>query len=87
MILLGKVMLDNNEKFISLMARVLKLNAADISDSTSPDNILSWDSFNGFMIISELETEFNCKFTMEEVFSVKCVSDIRALLVSKYVFT
>ena len=60
-----------------LLSKVLGIDENSITDSTSPDNVESWDSFNGLMLVSELEKEFNVKFTMEEVTSVKNVKDIK----------
>ena len=63
-----------------ILSKVLELDENSITHSTSPDNVESWDSFNGLMLVSELEKEFNVKFTMEEVTSVKNVKDIRIYL-------
>ena len=60
-----------------ILSKVLEIDENSIIDSTSPDNVDSWDSFNGLMLVSELEKEFNVKFTMEEVTSVKNVKDIK----------
>ena len=63
-----------------LLAKVLNIDAESINDESSPETISSWDSFNGLMLVSELEGNFNVKFTMEEVLAVKKVSDIREAL-------
>jgi len=63
-----------------ILSKVLGIDEASITDNTSPANVESWDSFNGLMLVSELEKEFNVKFTMEEVISVKCVGDIKKSL-------
>ena len=63
-----------------ILSKILEINENEITDESSPDNIETWDSFNGLMIASELENEFNVKFTMEEVTSVKSVKDIRLTL-------
>jgi acyl carrier protein len=48
----------------------------EINDQSSPESIENWDSFNGYVLLDELESEFNVKFTMDEVLDVKTVSDI-----------
>jgi len=63
-----------------LLSRILNIDAESINDESSPENIDSWDSFNGLMLVSELENNFNVKFTMEEVLAVKKVSDIKNAL-------
>ena len=68
------------KKLNSILSRVLEINEYSINDETSPENVDKWDSFNGLVLVSELEKEFNVKFTMEEVISVKCVRDIKEAL-------
>ena len=63
-----------------LLAKVLNVEANSITDESSPETINSWDSFNGLMLVSELESNFNVKFTMDEVLAVKKVSDIKDAL-------
>lgn len=63
-----------------ILSKVLRIPENQINNETSPDNTETWDSFNGLMIVSELENEFNMKFTMNEVMSVKCVQDIKEVL-------
>jgi len=64
-----------------ILAKILEIDENGITDETSPDDVETWDSFNGLMIASELENVFNVKFTMEEVASVKCVKDIKDALI------
>lgn len=63
-----------------VLSKVLGIAPDSINDKTSPNNVESWDSFNGLMLASELEKKFNVKFTMEEVVSVKNVRDIKESL-------
>jgi acyl carrier protein len=64
----------------AILSRVLEIDENTITDETSPDNVENWDSFNGLMLVSELEKDFNVKFTMDEVTSVKNVLDIKKSL-------
>lgn len=66
----------------AILSKVLQIDESTIVDETSPDNVDSWDSFNGLMLVSELENEFKIKFTMEEVISAKCVGDIKKFLLA-----
>ena len=68
------------DKLYSILAQVLGLDPKEISDSTSPETTETWDSFNGLVLVSELETKFKVKFTTEEVYAVKNVGDIKAAL-------
>ena len=71
---------DNLNKLYDLLSRILRIDAKIINDETSPDNIDTWDSYNGLMMVSELESIFNVQFTMEEVVEVRNVSDIKKCL-------
>lgn len=68
------------QRLKSILSKILEIKEVEITDDTSPDNVESWDSFNGLMLASELENEFKVKFTMEEVVAVKCVKDIKESL-------
>jgi len=50
---------------------------SEINDKSSPENIESWDSFNGLVLLDELENSFNVKFSLEEIIDVKTVEDIK----------
>ena len=66
-----------------IIAGILKVDASEINDNSSPDNLESWDSFNGLMMISEIEREFNITFTTKEVMSIKNFGDIEKLVNQK----
>ena len=63
-----------------LVARVLNVDKGEINDEASPSSIDSWDSFNGLMLVVELEKNFNVKFTTEEVTSITKFKDIKDTL-------
>lgn len=63
-----------------LLGKVLGIDPSSITDATSPDNTPSWDSFNGLLLVTELEKKFNVSFTIDEVAAVKNVGDIKSSL-------
>lgn len=63
-----------------LVAKVLDVDKELLNDESSPENIPSWDSFNGLMMVSELEDNFKVKFTLGEVVNVKKFKDIKEAL-------
>jgi acyl carrier protein len=74
-------MSKNNEKLIDLISKVLNIEVEMVTDETSPENTASWDSFNGLLMVSELEEVFSVHFSIEEVYGVTCVKDIKSALV------
>lgn len=67
-------------KLKQILAKVLEIDSATITDETSPQNTPSWDSFNGLLLVTELEKGFDVKFTIDEVVAVKNVRDIKKAL-------
>ena len=68
-------MIDNDIK--TIFAKVFSIPESEVNDDSSPENIESWDSFNGLILVDELENHFNIKFTISEITDVKNVSDIK----------
>jgi len=65
------------EKLYKIISKVMTVPISEISDQSGPENIDSWDSFNGLVLVDELESEFNIKFTINEVVDVTTVEDIK----------
>ncbi len=63
-----------------VLAKVFNMEAAKINDATSPSNTEAWDSFNGLLLVTELEKTYDVKFSIEEVVGVKNVADIKKVL-------
>ncbi|MGK0290753.1 MAG: acyl carrier protein [bacterium] len=74
-------MSKNNEKLMDLISRVLSVEIKTITDEMSPQNTDSWDSFNGLLMASELEEVFSVNFSIDEVYAITCVKDIKKALV------
>jgi len=60
-----------------IIAKVFSISESEINDESSHENIESWDSFNGLVLVDELENYFNVKFTISEIVDVKNVADIK----------
>jgi acyl carrier protein len=69
-------------KLYSTVAQVMDVPVSQISEQSSPETIESWDSFHGLVLLDELETTFNVKFTLDEVLNTKTVSDIKTNLLN-----
>lgn len=66
-----------SKKLYALIAKVMNVSPSSINDESGPESVESWTSFKGYVLLYELETEFNVKFTMDEAMDVKKVSDIK----------
>jgi acyl carrier protein len=65
------------DKVFTIVSKVFSIPEYEINDESGPENIESWDSFNGLILVDELENNFNIKFTLSEVTDVKTVGDIK----------
>jgi len=66
-----------SEKLYGIIAKVMDVSIDEITDNSSPETIPSWDSFNSYILLDELESEFKTEFTIDEVTETKNVSDIK----------
>lgn len=69
-----------SKKLYSLIAKVMGVDISIIDDNSSPETIPSWDSFNSYVLLDELESEYKTQFTIDEVVSTKNVADIKYYL-------
>ena len=60
-----------------IISRVMNIPIEKISDSSGPDSIPEWDSFNMFVLLAEIEKEFGVNFSLEETLEIKTVGDFR----------
>ncbi len=66
-----------SEKLYRIIAKVMDVPINEVNDNSSPETIASWDSFNSYILLDELESEFKTEFTIDEVTETKNVSDIK----------
>jgi len=69
-----------SKKLYGIIAKVMDISIDEITDNSSPETIPSWDSFNSYILLDELESEFKTEFTIDEITETKNVSDIKKYL-------
>ena len=69
-----------SKKLYEIISKVFSIQISEINDESSPETIESWDSFNGLILVDELESNFNIKFSVSEIIDVKNVKDIKKYL-------
>ena len=77
-------MMENDVNVI--IAKVVSIPESEVNDQSGPENIESWDSFNGLILVDELENHFKIKFSISEITDVKTVADIKQHLKNHNVF-
>ena len=66
-----------SEKLYQIISQVMKINIDNITDELGPESIENWTSFNGYVLLSELESGFDVKFSINEAMDVKNIADIK----------
>jgi len=73
----------NESKLFQIISRVFNIPIHEINYESNPENIENWDSFTGYVLLDEIETNFNVKFTMDESLGIKKVEDFKNILKNK----
>ena len=66
-----------SQKLYQIISKVFNVDLTELNDESSPITIPSWTSFNGYVLLYELETNFNVKFSIDEAMDVKNIADIK----------
>lgn len=66
-----------SKKLFSIISRVMEIESSKLTDELRPEDIENWDSYNGLLLVDELESEFKVSFTVEEVYDVRSIADIK----------
>ena len=73
----------SEKKLFEIIARVLNISINEINYESNPKNIENWDSFTGYVLLDEIETNFDVKFTMDESLEIEKVEDFKNILKNK----
>ena len=68
-----------SEKIYQKISKVFNVESNEINDETSPENLEEWDSFNFYVLLDEIENEFNMKFDLDETLEIKKIGDIKKI--------
>ena len=66
-----------SNKLYSIIAKIMGVSESDVTDESGPETIANWTSFNSYVLLYQLESEFNVKFTIDEAVDVNIVADIK----------
>ena len=69
-------------KLYSIISKVMNVPESEINDQSGPETVEAWDSLNLYMLIDDIEAEFNVKFILEEILEIKNVGHFKKLLVN-----
>jgi len=66
-----------SDKLYDVIAEVMNVPISQIKNESSAETLETWDSFRGLVLMDQLETTFNVKFTLDEVLHSKTVYEIK----------
>ena len=66
-----------SQRLYNIISKVMGIPVSQITDDSGPQSIDKWTSFNGYVLLYELEEEFKTKFILDEATDVKTVADIK----------
>ena len=73
----------NEKKLFEIIARVFNIPVNEINYELNSENVKNWDSFTGYVLLDEIETNFDVKFTMDESLEIKKIEDFKNILKKK----
>ena len=68
-----------SKKLYEIVSKVFNVDDSKINDETSPENLEEWDSFNFYVLLDEIENEFDMKFDLDESLDIKKIGDIKKI--------
>ncbi len=63
-------------KLLNILADAISVEAASLTDESSPDNTPEWDSFAHMSMIAAIEQEFRISLTLDEVIAMQTLPKI-----------
>ena len=64
-------------KLYELVSQIMHIPISEINDDSGSKSIESWDSFNLYLLLNEIESEFKIRFTLDESMNIQNVSDFK----------
>jgi acyl carrier protein len=77
--------LSMNDTLIQLFADVLQVPPAELTDSSSPENVKQWDSLAAMDLVAAIEEKFNVRLSTKEIMKMSTIGLARKTLQSKKV--
>jgi acyl carrier protein len=68
------------ERLQPIFSKVMDIPAPEVTFEASRTQFPKWDSWAHLELVTEIEAEFDCSFTMEETVGIRSVRDIVELI-------
>ncbi len=74
-----------NDRLIKIFAEELDVDAAELNDDSSPDNVATWDSLAAMRLVAAIESEFDIRLSTKEIMKMRSIGIARSVLREKSV--
>ena len=65
-----------------IASKVFGIDKDEVTEELEYQSIPSWDSINHLELVTELESEFNVEFEMDDIIAMESIAKIRKILLS-----
>ena len=69
-----------SKRIYEIISKIMDCSLTELNDETKPEEIENWDSFNGLILLDQLESTFQIKFELDEIENVNSIKDIKKFL-------
>lgn len=74
-----------SDRLVKIFAEELDVDAAELNDDSSPDNVASWDSLAAMRLVAAIESEFDVRLSTKEIMKMRSIGIARSVLREKSV--
>jgi len=74
---------EMRDPLIDLFGHVLEVDAAGLSDASSPETVKNWDSLRGMQLVAEIEERFVVELSTDEIMAMESIGAARSVLKDK----
>ncbi len=74
-----------SDSLIQLFSEVLRVDAAELSEDSSPDNLKQWDSLAAMNLVVAIEEKFKVQLSTKEIMKMSTIGLARKTLQTKKV--
>ena len=65
-----------------VVSKVFGIDKDEVTEELEYQSIFFWDSINHLELVTELESEFNIEFEMDDIIAMESIAKIREILLS-----
>lgn len=73
-------MAEDTDALIALFAEVLQVQAAELTDDSSPESVRRWDSLGAMALVTAIEERFNVQLSTKQIMRMNTIGRARKAL-------